>query len=146
MTSWIDPFAGVGHWSAVAEKASGVLIAAHPQDPTLGWRLDPPGPTALLEVWNGAADRRVRPELAEGVAAVWRLGGRGFVGGSDIHVPGNGRAPGTPTTWVQVDAAVSGGGPCPPTRRGALVGDVATAALDGLRRGARPSRSVRAGR
>jgi len=100
VTEWIDPGLGLESWLATAEAASGVLDVAHPQDATLGWRLGSPGPSALVEVWNGGGDNVVQDGLAAMVERVWHLGGRGFVGGSDFHSPGAGRAPGSPTTWV----------------------------------------------
>ncbi len=110
VSTWADPTAGVAHWLELAEAAGGVLVAAHPLDGTLGWRLEPPGPTALLEAWNGGWSPDAHDGLARQVEALWRIGGRGFVGGSDLHAPGARRAPGTPTTWVRVPLRRGGDG------------------------------------
>lgn len=99
-TEWVDPGLGPSAWLEAAEAASGVLSVAHPQDAMLGWRYEPLGRSALVEAWNGGGEAVVAPGLAAMIEQVWRLGGRGFVGGSDFHVPGGGRAPGSPTTWV----------------------------------------------
>jgi hypothetical protein len=100
VADWVDPGLGLSAWLDAVEAASGVVDVAHPQDATLGWRLGSPGPSALIEVWNGGGDNVVQDGLAAMVEQVWHLGGRGFVGGSDFHAPGGARAPGSPTTWV----------------------------------------------
>jgi len=102
---WVDPWTGPQAWWAAAERWGGAMVLAHPVDEQLGWRYGPVAPAVLLEAWNGGGEPRVVPGLGAMVARLVTLGGAGFVGGSDFHSPGNRRAPGTPTTWVEVDGA-----------------------------------------
>jgi len=102
---WVDPWTGPQAWWAAVGRWGAAMVLAHPTDERLGWGYGSVAPAVLLEAWNGGGEPRVTPGLAAMIDRLVALGGAGFVGGSDLHSPGNGRAPGTPTTWVLVDGA-----------------------------------------
>lgn len=108
-------------WAASVAEQGGLLSVNHPLGGDCSWRHPLPSRTPLAEVWHSSwLDTRWT-----GPIAWWQAWGPSTtpIGGSDWHRPGSDGPPGSPTTWVCVDAAASGPGELP------------AAVLDGLRAG-----------
>ncbi len=114
---WVDFRRSADEWVRRAVRGGGLLSINHPTLGDMGWRRPMRERPPLVECWHATWDAR-QPEALDW----WRRLGAGVpAGGSDFHRPGD-RPPGSPTTWVEVEA--HGEGP-PPVR----------AVLDGLRQG-----------
>ncbi|MHB1503005.1 MAG: CehA/McbA family metallohydrolase [Acidimicrobiales bacterium] len=97
-TGWIDFRRDADQWLSSVERAGGVLSINHPVDGDLGWRRRTTAVPPLAEVWHSSWDRRSKEPLA------WwmRWGCARPIGGSDFHRVGSDKAPGSPTTWIEV--------------------------------------------
>ncbi|HEU4396676.1 MAG TPA: CehA/McbA family metallohydrolase [Actinomycetota bacterium] len=96
---WVDFRGTADDWLAAAEAGAGLLSLNHPVLPgDLGWRRPLRRGVPLVEVWHWTWDGYDPAPLA------WWLHRGGVpVGGSDFHRPGQGIAPGGPTTWVEAE-------------------------------------------
>jgi PHP domain len=96
---WVDFRGPADDWLAAAAAGGGLLSLNHPVLPgDLGWRRPLRRRAPLVEVWHWTWDGHDPAPLAW-----WRARGGVPVGGSDYHRPGDGIAPGGPTTWVQAE-------------------------------------------
>ncbi|MFB9908296.1 CehA/McbA family metallohydrolase [Allokutzneria oryzae] len=118
---WIDFRRPAVEWLSTVEERGGLLSVNHPLGADCSWRHPLPRRAPLAEVWHSSW---LDPRWG-GPLAWWQAWGREVtpIGGSDWHRSGSDAIPGTPTTWVAVDAAASG------------PGELALAVLDGLRAG-----------
>jgi hypothetical protein len=98
-TGWVDFRGTADDWLAAAEAGGGLLSLNHPVLPAdLGWRRPLRRRAPLVEAWHWTWDGRDPAPLD------WWLARGGVpVGGSDFHRPGEGIAPGRPTTWVEAE-------------------------------------------
>jgi hypothetical protein len=95
------------NWVSEVARRGGLLSINHPLGGDCSWRQPLPEHPALAEVWHSSwLDRRWGGPVAWWQA--WGLGSTTPIGGSDWHNPTSLTPPGTPTTWVAVDAAASG--------------------------------------
>ncbi|MGH9105712.1 MAG: CehA/McbA family metallohydrolase [Acidimicrobiales bacterium] len=101
---WVDFRQSADAWAAQASGRGGLMSVNHPLAEPLGWRQPMSATVDCVELWHQTWDRR-----GTGAARFWASLGRPVpVGGSDFHRPaqadGSGaeRAPGRPTTWVEV--------------------------------------------
>jgi hypothetical protein len=94
---WVDFRGTADDWLAAAEAGGALLSLNHPLLPgDVGWRRPLRRAAPLVEVWHWTWDGRDQAPLD------WWLARGGVpVGGSDFHRPGEGCAPGGPTTWVE---------------------------------------------
>jgi hypothetical protein len=101
---WIDFRRPAANWLSDVDAHGGLLSVNHPLAGDCAWRqpVRPP----LAEVWHSSW---LAPRWG-GPLAWWQAWGMDTtpVGGSDWHRPGTDAPPGTPTTWVAVDAAADG--------------------------------------
>jgi PHP domain len=96
---WVDFRGAADDWLAAAAAGGGLLSLNHPVLPgDVGWRRPLRRRAPLVEVWHWTWDGADPAPLAW-----WRARGGVPVGGSDYHRPGEGIAPGGPTTWVQAE-------------------------------------------
>jgi len=94
-------------WVAEVSARGGLLSINHPLGGDCSWRQPLPSHPALAEVWHSSwLDRRWGGPIAWWQA--WGLGTTTPIGGSDWHNPSSLTPPGTPTTWIAVDAAAEG--------------------------------------
>jgi hypothetical protein len=94
---WVDFRGTADDWLAAAEAGGALLSLNHPLLPgDVGWRRPLGRAAPLVEVWHWTWDGYDPAPLDW-----WRARGGVPVGGSDYHRPGEGIAPGGPTTWVE---------------------------------------------
>ena len=96
---WVDFRGTADDWLAAAEAGGALLSLNHPLLPgDVGWRRPLRRAVPLVEVWHWTWDGYDPAPLD------WWLARGGVpVGGSDFHRPGQGIAPGGPTTWVEAE-------------------------------------------
>jgi hypothetical protein len=96
---WVDFRGTADDWLAAAEAGGALLSLNHPLLPgDVGWRRPLRRAAPLVEVWHWTWDGDDPAPLD------WWLARGGVpVGGSDFHRPGEGIAPGGPTTWVEAE-------------------------------------------
>jgi hypothetical protein len=100
---WVDFREPPDAWLAHTERYGGLLSVNHPIGGELSWILPMTGRPPLAEIWHWSwLDLRWTMPLAWWLA--WDPGAVP-VGGSDWHRPSDLSAPGTPTTWVECEAA-----------------------------------------
>jgi hypothetical protein len=100
---WVDFREPPDAWLAHTQRHGGLLSVNHPLGGELSWTLPMTGRPPLVEVWHWSwLDLRWTMPLAWWLA--WDPGAVP-VGGSDWHRPSDLSAPGTPTTWVECEAA-----------------------------------------
>src|SRR5579859_715304 len=100
---WIDFREPPDDWLATTEREGGLLSVNHPYGGHVSWTYRMKRRPPLLEVWHWSwLDPRWTTPLAWWLA--WDPGAIA-VGGSDWHRPGSDAPPGSPTTWVQAEAA-----------------------------------------
>jgi hypothetical protein len=100
---WVDFREPPDAWLAHTDRRGGLLSVNHPIGGELSWTLPMTGRPPLAEVWHWSwLDLRWTTPLAWWLA--WDPGSIP-VGGSDWHRPGDLSAVGTPTTWVECEAA-----------------------------------------
>lgn len=93
-------------WVAEVARRGGLMSINHPLCGDCSWRQPLPVHPPLAELWHSSwLDRRWG-----GPVAFWHAWGASTtaIGGSDWHNPSSLAPPGSPTTWVAVDAAVAG--------------------------------------
>jgi hypothetical protein len=97
-TGFVDFRRPADDWYRAAREGGGVMSLNHPLSGDCAWRLPLAERPRHVELWHSSwADRRWGAPLAWSRA--WRPD-TVAVGGSDFHRPGEGKTPGTPTTWV----------------------------------------------
>src|SRR5262249_37203563 len=100
---WVDFREPPDAWLAHTERRGGLLSGNHPIGGELSWTLPMTRRPPLAEVWHWSwLDLRWTAPLAWWLA--WDPGSVP-VGGSDWHRPSDLCAVGTPTTWVECEAA-----------------------------------------
>jgi hypothetical protein len=100
---WVDFREPPDDWLAHTERHGGLLSVNHPIGGELSWTLPMTGRPPLAEVWHWSwLDLRWTTPLAWWLA--WDPGSVP-VGGSDWHRPSELSVVGTPTTWVECEAA-----------------------------------------
>jgi len=100
---WVDFREPPDAWLEAAEQAGGLLSVNHPIGGHVSWAVPMKRRPPLLEVWHWswldtAWTTPLGWWLAWDPAAI-------PVGGSDWHRPGSDAPPGSPTTWVEAEAA-----------------------------------------
>jgi hypothetical protein len=96
---WVDFRGTADDWLAAAEAGGALLSLNHPLLPgDVGWRRPLRRGAPLVEVWHWTWDGYDPAPLD-----FWLARGGVPVGGSDYHRPGEGIAPGGPTTWVEAE-------------------------------------------
>jgi hypothetical protein len=103
---WIDFRQPASYWVEEVGRRGGVISINHPLTADCCWRQPLPERPPLAELWHTTwLDRRWG-----GPVAWWQAWGLDTapIGGSDWHGPDSLTAPGSPTTWVCVDAAATG--------------------------------------
>jgi hypothetical protein len=96
---WVDFRGTADDWLAAAEAGAALLSLNHPLLPgDVGWRRPLRRGAPLVEVWHWTWDGYDPAPLD-----FWLARGGVPVGGSDYHRPGEGIAPGGPTTWVEAE-------------------------------------------
>ena len=96
-STWVSEVAGRG----------GLLSINHPLGGDCSWRQPLPEHPPLAEVWHSSwLDHRWGGPIAWWQA--WGMTSTTPIGGSDWHNPTSITPPGTPTTWVAVDASAEG--------------------------------------
>ncbi|MGW1344093.1 CehA/McbA family metallohydrolase [Kribbella sp. NPDC002412] len=94
-------------WVSDVAARGGLLSINHPLGGDCSWRQPLPEHPPLAEVWHSTwLDRTWGGPIAWWQA--WGLTRTTPIGGSDWHDPTSITPPGTPTTWIAVDAAASG--------------------------------------
>lgn len=94
-------------WVDEVARRGGLLSVNHPLAGDCSWRQPLPVHPPLAEVWHSSwLDRRWGGPVAWWEA--WGLGTTTPIGGSDWHNPSSLAPPGSPTTWIAVDAAAEG--------------------------------------
>jgi hypothetical protein len=93
---WIDFRDPPDRWQAEATERGGVMSVNHPWAWDCAWRMPLARPADLVEMWHWTWDRRDTGALVD-----WPSFGQRAIGGSDFHRPGDGVAPGSPTTWLE---------------------------------------------
>jgi hypothetical protein len=103
---WVDFRRPAADWVSFVDFRGGLLSVNHPLAGDCAWRQPLPVRPPLAEVWHSSW---LAPRWG-GPLAWWQAWGMDTtpVGGSDWHRPGTDAPPGTPTTWVAVDAAADG--------------------------------------
>lgn len=118
---WVDFRCPAADWVTTVADAGGLLSTNHPLAGDCSWRQPLPERPPLAEIWHSSwLDTRWT-----GPIAWWQGWGARTVpiGGSDWHQHGSDAPPGSPTTWVCIDADADGPDELP------------TAVMDGLRAG-----------
>ncbi|GAB2630151.1 CehA/McbA family metallohydrolase [Kribbella swartbergensis] len=109
-------------WVSEVAQRGGLLSINHPLGGDCAWRQPLPEHPPLAEIWHSSwLDHTWGGPIAWWQA--WGLTSTTPIGGSDWHTPSSLTPPGTPTTWVAVDASAEG------------PDELATAVLDGLAAG-----------
>ncbi len=94
-------------WVSEVARRGGLLSINHPLGGDCSWRQPLPEHPPLAEIWHSTwLDR-----TWGGPVAWWEAWGSDSttpIGGSDWHSPTSIGPPGTPTTWIAVDAAAEG--------------------------------------
>jgi hypothetical protein len=94
-------------WVTEVAQRGGLLSINHPLGGDCSWRQPLPEHPPLAEVWNSVwLDRTWGGPIAWWQA--WGLDSTTPIGGSDWHNPTSFTPPGSPTTWVAVDASAEG--------------------------------------
>jgi hypothetical protein len=94
-------------WVSEVAARGGLLSINHPLGGDCSWRQPLPAHPALAEIWHSSwLDRRWGGPIAWWEA--WGLSTTTPIGGSDWHSPSSLTPPGSPTTWIAVDAEASG--------------------------------------
>lgn len=94
-------------WVSEVAARGGLLSINHPLGGDCSWRQPLPEHPPLAEIWHSTwLDRTWGGPIAWWQA--WGLTSTTPIGGSDWHDPTSITLPGTPTTWIAVDAAASG--------------------------------------
>jgi hypothetical protein len=103
---WVDFRRPAADWVGTVSALGRLLSVNHPLSGDCSWRQPLADRPPLAEVWHSSwLDLHWT-----GPIAWWQAWGADTVpiGGSDWHRPGSDAPPGTPTTWVCVDAAACG--------------------------------------
>jgi hypothetical protein len=96
---WVDFRRPADSWAEHADREGGLISINHPLGGDCAWLLPISRRPRVAEVWSsGWWDRRWGAPLAW--ADAWRDDVIA-IGGSDFHRPGDGIAPGSPTTWLE---------------------------------------------
>jgi hypothetical protein len=94
-------------WVSEVARRGGLLSINHPLGGDCAWRHPLPEHPPLAEIWHSSwLDRTWGGPIAWWQA--WGLEGTTPIGGSDWHNPTSFTPPGTPTTWIAVDADAEG--------------------------------------
>jgi PHP domain len=100
---WIDFRDPPDQWLESCERAGGLLSVNHPYGGDLSWCAPMKRRPPLLEVWHWSwLDTRWTTPFSWWQA--WDPAATP-VGGSDWHKPGSDAPPGSPTTWIEAEAA-----------------------------------------
>lgn len=100
---WIDFREPADHWLVQTEQSGGLLSVNHPYGGQVSWTAPMRRRPPLIEIWHWSwLDLRWTAPLSWWLA--WYPEAIA-VGGSDWHRPGSDAPPGSPTTWVQAEAA-----------------------------------------
>ncbi len=100
---WVDFREPPDRWLETCERAGGLMSVNHPIGGELSWVAPMSRRPPLVEVWHWSwLDARWTTPIAWWLA--WNSAAVP-VGGSDWHKPGNDAPPGSPTTWVEAEAA-----------------------------------------
>ncbi|WP_433014403.1 CehA/McbA family metallohydrolase [Kribbella sp. CA-294648] len=115
-TGHANAFGGIGaidfrrpasYWVSEVAGRGGLLSINHPLGGDCSWRYPLPEHPPLAEVWHSSwLDHTWGGPIAWWQA--WGLGNTTPIGGSDFHNPSSLTLPGTPTTWLAIDAAAEG--------------------------------------
>jgi hypothetical protein len=100
---WIDFREPPDEWLEACEQAGGLLSVNHPYAGDLSWCAPMKRRPPLLEVWHTSwLDPRWTVPFSW-----WQIWDPEAtpVGGSDWHKPGSDAPPGSPTTWIEAEAA-----------------------------------------
>ncbi len=102
-TNWVDFREPPDAWLTSTEEGGGLLSINHPIGGNVSWALPMQRRPPLIEVWHWSwLDTRWTTPIGWWLA--WHPAAIP-VGGSDWHRPGSDAPPGSPTTWVQAEAA-----------------------------------------
>ncbi|MEV4267559.1 CehA/McbA family metallohydrolase [Kribbella sp. NPDC049584] len=94
-------------WVSEVARRGGLLSINHPLGGDCAWRQPLPEHPPLAEIWHSSwLDHTWGGPIAWWQA--WGLEGTTPIGGSDWHNPTSFTPPGTPTTWIAVDADAEG--------------------------------------
>ena len=94
-------------WVSEVARRGGLLSINHPLGGDCAWRHPLPEHPPLAEIWHSSwLDHTWGGPIAWWQA--WGLEGTTPIGGSDWHNPTSFTPPGTPTTWIAVDADAEG--------------------------------------
>jgi hypothetical protein len=94
-------------WVTEVARRGGLLSINHPLGGDCSWRQPLPEHPPLAEIWHSSwLDHTWGGPVAWWQA--WGLEGTTPIGGSDWHNPTSITPPGTPTTWIAVDATAEG--------------------------------------
>ncbi|TCO17692.1 hypothetical protein EV652_117145 [Kribbella steppae] len=94
-------------WVSEVANRGGLLSINHPLGGDCSWRQPLPEHPPLAEVWHSSwLDHRWGGPIAWWQA--WGMTSTTPIGGSDWHNPTSITPPGTPTTWIAVDASAEG--------------------------------------
>ncbi len=94
-------------WVTEVARRGGLLSINHPLGGDCSWRHPLPEHPPLAEVWHSSwLDHSWGGPVAWWQA--WGLGTTTPIGGSDWHNPSSPTLPGTPTTWIAIDASAEG--------------------------------------
>ncbi|TCO47593.1 hypothetical protein EV646_105146 [Kribbella antiqua] len=94
-------------WVSEVAQRGGLLSINHPLGGDCSWRQPLPEHPPLAEIWNSVwLDRTWGGPIAWWQA--WGLDNTTPIGGSDWHNPTSFTPPGSPTTWIAVDAPAEG--------------------------------------
>ncbi len=96
---WIDFRRPADTWVSEVEARSGLLSINHPLEGDCSWQHPLAALPPALELWHIGWFRDLGSTAMWGALDRWRPDAV-LLGGSDFHQPGQGYAPGTPTTWV----------------------------------------------
>ncbi|MFC6161367.1 CehA/McbA family metallohydrolase [Kribbella jiaozuonensis] len=96
-------------WVSEVARRGGLLSINHPLGGDCAWRHPLPEHPPLAEIWHSSwLDHTWGGPIAWWQA--WGLEGTTPIGGSDWHNPTSFTPPGSPTTWIAVDANAEGPG------------------------------------
>ncbi|TDW90246.1 hypothetical protein EV137_4059 [Kribbella pratensis] len=107
-------------WVTEVARRGGLLSINHPLGGDCSWRHPLPEHPPLAEIWHSSwLDHTWGGPVAWWQA--WGLEGTTPIGGSDWHNPTSITPPGSPTTWIAVDASAEGPDELPAATLEALV-------------------------